>query len=199
MKNTYIAVFGLAAVVIGGLYYSFISQSVSGRVAGTATSTPIGIGAVMILSGEGATWGEASRNGMALAIEDINKSGGVLGRPFKGIYEDDQSDPKAAVSAFNKLVDSDGAKFIIGPNWSNTGLAVRDLAAQAKVVMVSPSLGVADFNEGIDYVFNTWPHDKILSPQLAYYVYGKGHRHVALFGANDLLHLGAASMFSLSR
>jgi branched-chain amino acid transport system substrate-binding protein len=147
---------------------------------------PIKIGAIMILTGEGASWGEASRNGMALALEDINKNGGINGREVVGIYEDDGSQPQKAVAAFQKLTQSDNVQFIIGPNWSNTGIAVKDLAAQARVIMISPSLGVAEFNESSEYLFNTWPHDYILSEKLAEYVYGRGHRSVALLGAQQV-------------
>ena len=170
------AILALVAIIIIGVGYALNQHK---------RNNSIKIGAIMILSGEGASWGEASRNGMEMAIADINKSGGVLGRPLEGVYEDDQSDPKTSVSAFNKLVSADNIKFVVGPNWSATGLPLVDLATQSKVVMISPSLGVADFNEGSEYIFNTWPHDALLSAQLGDYVYAQGHRHVALFGAQD--------------
>ncbi len=123
---------------------------------------------------------------MELAIKEINENGGIDGRPLKGIYEDDGSDPKKSIGAFNKLTGSDGVQFIIGPNWSNTGIALTDLIKQKKVVAISPSLGLKEYNESSDYVFNTWPHDEILSSNLAQYVYDKGYRNVALIGANDV-------------
>jgi branched-chain amino acid transport system substrate-binding protein len=183
MKNTYIA--GAAAVLVLAVAIGVGTSNTKGTVAGESTG-PIKIGAVMILSGEGAAWGDASRNGMQLAIDDINAAGGINGRQLEGIYEDDGSDPKKSVSAFNKLVDTDKVSFIIGPNWSNTGLAVAPLAAEKRVVTVSPSLGMKEFNESSDYIFNTWQHDYIIARNLAEYVYASGHRRVAVFGANDV-------------
>lgn len=172
----YLPVAALLIVVVALLGYG---------VRGETEESVISLGGVMILSGEGASWGEASKNGMELAIKDLNERGGVNGKKVRGIYEDDGSDPQKAVSAFRKLVDSDHVKFIVGPNWSKTGLAIAPLADAAKAVVVSPSLGVREFNEASSYLFNTWQHDDILSAKLADIVYAKGHRRVALFGAQD--------------
>lgn len=101
-------------------------------------------------------------------------------------YHDEQGDPKKALSAFRQLVDIDGIHIIIGPTWSNSGLPLIDLACQHTVLMISPSLGTARFNESCEYLFNTWPHDYILSRSLADHVFGKGYRKVALVGAEDI-------------
>lgn len=171
-------VLGLIVLVLGTKFLQEASADVSGK-------SIIPIGGIMILSGEGATWGEASRNGMELAIQEVNKRGGVNGKQLKGIYEDDGSDPQKTISAFKKLTEVDAVEFIIGPNWSKLGLAVAPLVDEAQVVMISPSLGVREFNEASTYLFNTWQHDDILSANLAEVVYARGHRNVALFGAKD--------------
>jgi len=151
-----------------------------------ASGEIIKIGSILILTGEGASWGEAARNGIDLAVEEINNRGGVNNKNLVVIHEDDESDPKKAVSAFQKLTSADKVRFIIGPNWSHTGLAVAPLAPESRVVMISPSLGVKEFNESSQYLFNTWPHDEILSRNLAEYVYNKGYRKVVLFGAQQV-------------
>lgn len=187
MKKNYAIVFVVVLAVVAVLGSGVLKNlSGAGAAASLSQGASIPLGGIMILSGEGASWGEASRNGMELAIEDINKKGGVNGKQLRGIYEDDGSNPQKAIGAFNKLTESDHVSFIIGPNWSNTGLAVAPLADKAKVVVVSPSLGVKDFNESSPYLFNTWQHDDILSANLADVVYAKGYRNVALFGANDV-------------
>lgn len=146
----------------------------------------IKLGSILILSGEGASWGEASKNGIDLAVKEINSKGGVNGKKISVIHEDNASDPKKAISAFKKLTETNQVKFIIGPNWSNSGVSLIDLAKTSKTVVVSPSLGVKEFNESSEYLFNTWPHDYILSRNLADYVYAKGLRNVALIGGQDV-------------
>lgn len=174
----------VAAVgVIAMVAWGFKASHQKGQ---TTSANPIKIGSVLILSGEGASWGEATRNGIDLAVKEVNAQGGVDGRELRAIHEDDGSAPQKAISAFNKLTDTDQVQYIIGPNWSNTGTALIESIKQKKVVAISPSLGVKEFNESSDYIFNTWPHDYLLSQNLAQYVYDKGYRSVALFGANDV-------------
>ena len=182
---------GLGAIFLLLLIAALWGKLLPAMIGGTSIASPAGafmipIGGIMILSGEGAVWGESSRNGMELAIKDVNESGGVNGKKLRGIYEDDGSDPKKAISAFHKLTNLDDVKFIVGPNWSNTGVAVAGLAAEAGVVMISPSLGVKEFNESSPYLFNTWQHDDILSAKLGDIVYAKGYRNVVLFGAQQV-------------
>jgi branched-chain amino acid transport system substrate-binding protein len=148
--------------------------------------TPIKIGAIFILSGEGSSWGVASKNGLELAVQDINKSGGILGRNIEVAYQDDQGDPKRTISAFKQLTEVENVDFIIGPTWSNLGLPLVKLAERTQTVIISPTLGVADFNEGSKYLFNTWPHDYLLSEKLAEHVFAKGFRSVALVGAEQV-------------
>ncbi len=144
------------------------------------------IGGALILSGDAASWGESSKNGMELAIKDINDDGGIMGKKVVAKYEDTEISPISTISAFNKLTDYHKVNFIIGTNWSNQGLALTDLAQQKKVVLVSPSLGVKEFNEANPYIFNVYQHDFLLSRDLADIVYKKGHRNVAIIGANDV-------------
>lgn len=180
MKKTYVLIIVIALVVLTAVVFfanGFGKQD---------NGEDIVIGGALILSGDAASWGETTKNGMELAIKDINASGGISGRKLVAKYEDTQISPFSTISAFNKLTDSDQVKFIIGTNWSNQGLALTDLIAQKKVVVVSPTLGVKEFNEANPYIFNTYPHDFILSRDMADLVYKKGHRNVAIIGANDV-------------
>jgi branched-chain amino acid transport system substrate-binding protein len=144
----------------------------------------IKIGSILIESGDGASWGEAARNGMDLAIKEINDQGGILGKKVVAIHEDDAGDPAKTVGAFRKLTQTDGVKFIVGPSWSKNGDPIKDLITNE--IVISPSLGNANFNETSKFIFNTWPHDYILSAKLADYVLAKGVKNVAILGANEV-------------
>lgn len=148
----------------------------------------ITIGSIGILTGNsgGVSWGIAAKNGIDMAISDINSKGGINGKLLSVIYEDDQGDSKKTISAFQKLTDVNNINIIIGTTWSSTGIPLIKLADEKKVLMISPSLGKPEFNEGSKYLFNTWPHDVTLSANLADYVFKKGHRKVALIGAEEL-------------
>lgn len=147
---------------------------------------PIKIGSILILTGDGSSWGNASKNGIDMAMEKINSEGGIDGRMLQASHQDTpSSDPKTAVSAFQAL-SAEGVSIIIGPNWSNSGLPLIDLAKQNKTLMISPSLGKKEFNESNEYLFNTWPHDFVLSAKLGDYVYSEGHRKVAIISPKDI-------------
>ncbi|MEK6961109.1 MAG: ABC transporter substrate-binding protein [Nanoarchaeota archaeon] len=171
----------LAAIII-------FAQGCQNQLSGEATAdlSPIKIGSILILTGEGAAWGNAERNGIDMAIEDINAKGGIGGRMLTVDHQDDKSDPKLALDAYHKFVDVDNTKIIIGTTWSRTGLPLAPLAEKDKTLMISPSLGVKEFNEQGNFTLNTWPHDYLLSESLAEMMFKEGHRKVAVIGAKEV-------------
>jgi len=141
------------------------------------------IGAILILSGVGANWGENSQRGAELAVEEINQRGGINGRPLEIIYQDNPGDsPKDAVNALHNLISRD-IGVVLGTNWTPSGLATAPIACEKEVVMISPSLGVGEFNETCDYLFNVWPHDDVLSRYLGGWLYEEGYRNIAVLGS----------------
>ncbi len=98
-----------------------------------ANTDPIVIGAITDLSGNGSVLGNACNNGWQLAIDDINAKGGVMGRQLKLVTMDCKSDPQTAVDNFRRLVEVEGAAIVVGPPFSNVGLAVAPIADELKV------------------------------------------------------------------
>ena len=68
---------------------------------------PIKIGAVLPFSGGVELYGRQAKLGLDLAAKEINAGGGILGRPVEIIYEDDKTNPDAAVNATRKLIERD--------------------------------------------------------------------------------------------
>src|SRR5688572_24494697 len=67
------------------------------------------------LTGDGASFGQSSREGAELAIDELNAAGGILGgRKFKLLVEDDQSKPEEASNAVTKLITQDKVIAVIG-------------------------------------------------------------------------------------
>jgi len=94
-------------------------------VAMTATATlgtagisyaeePIRLGGLYILSGSAATYGEFAQKGINLAVDEINSSGGILGRQVEMVYEDTQGKASVAIQAARKLVYSEGVDALVG-------------------------------------------------------------------------------------
>ncbi|PIN75844.1 hypothetical protein COV18_01540 [Candidatus Woesearchaeota archaeon CG10_big_fil_rev_8_21_14_0_10_37_12] len=167
---------------IGCLFVLLLIVACSGQT----EREQIELGSILILTGDGSSWGTDEKNGIDLAISELNADGGVLGKQIVVNHQDDHSSEKGALTAFQMLTEVENIDIIIGTTWSFTGLPLVNLADEKKALMISPSLGVKEFNEGSHYLFNTWPHDYILSTYLADYVYDQGHRTIAVVNAQEV-------------
>lgn len=148
-------------------------------------SETIKIGVLLCLTGACADWGENSLQGIELAIEEINGAGGVLGRQLEAVVQNSNEMTVAqAVSGYQQMV-TQGIPYIIGPSWTPAGLAIAPIAAKDSVIITSPSLGVKEFNETADNIFNLWPHDEIATRRLAQFAIGKGWKQAALFSSTQ--------------
>jgi len=77
------------------------------------------------------------KQGMELAIEQINAAGGVLGRPLEFIFRDDQGEPGEAVKIAEELMTREGAVMLTGSILSNIGLAISSLAGEKGYVYLA--------------------------------------------------------------
>lgn len=138
------ALAGLAAAALlasgcsGGL--------LSGGGGSSDGSGPIKLGMVAPMSGSSAAIGPYMRNGAQLAIDQINKKGGVDGRKLSLTVEDGACDPKTATAAANKLV-TDGIAVSVGGYCSGATLPTLPLFNKADIPMLIPA---ANSNDLVD-------------------------------------------------
>src|SRR5215212_5159120 len=92
-----------------------------------ASAGDIPVGVYAALSGGEASFGQATVQGVKLAADEINASGGVLGRKIKLVIEDDQGKAEEAASVVTKLITSNDVIAIIGENSSNQSLAAAPI------------------------------------------------------------------------
>jgi branched-chain amino acid transport system substrate-binding protein len=100
-------------------------------------TTPIGV--ITALSGPDAVHGEAHVRGFAIALDEINAQGGVLGKPVRLVTYDDEGKPEAAVGAARKLLDQDRVLVVIGPSSGETASAIEPVIERGEVALVVPS------------------------------------------------------------
>jgi branched-chain amino acid transport system substrate-binding protein len=105
------------------------------RTAGAA-GEPILIGATVSESGPGATLGRPEADSIQMAVDEINKAGGVNGRPLQATILDDESNATTAVNNTRKLLDQHVVA-IIGSSLTQTSLAMIPLVTAAKVPLIS--------------------------------------------------------------
>jgi branched-chain amino acid transport system substrate-binding protein len=144
LKRALAAVFatvGLAALIVPAA-----AQAPSGQ--------PITIGFGMALTGPLAANGKMSLVAMKIWEEDVNAKGGLLGRPVKLIYYDDQSSPATVPNIYTKLLDVDKVDFAVSP------YASTQIAPAMPIMMQKKRLYISLFGTGINDEFN---YDKYFS------------------------------------
>ena len=99
-------------------------------------ATPIKVGYLANLTGEGASWGQHEQNGAILAVEEINKKGGVLGRPLELVVYDAKGRPEDAINAVRRMINMDKVVAIGGANYSGINIATAPIVAQGKVPQI---------------------------------------------------------------
>lgn len=122
---------------------------------------PIKVGAVLPFSGGLELFGGQAKLGLDLAAAEINAAGGILGRPVEILYEDDKTDPKAAVEATRKLIQRDDVLALVGPITSNNRDAMAPTLERAK----TPLLYATNYEGGACsryiFSFNTVPNQEL--------------------------------------
>lgn len=102
-----------------------------------AQSEPIKVGVVTPLSGTYAPIGKQVRWGAELAVKEINAAGGVAGRKFELLFEDEEANPPVAVRKSEKLLQQDKVDLLTGTVNSGSTLAVGQLAERNNRILVT--------------------------------------------------------------
>ena len=126
----------------------------------TGTEEAYVIGCITPLTGNGATYGDATKKGAGLAISEINAAGGVGGRDLRIQYEDSKIEPKEGVNAAQKLISVDRVPVILGAFGSSVTLAVAPIAQRNKVVLLSASSTADSIKDAGEHVFRNVPPNK---------------------------------------
>lgn len=135
-----------------------------------SASNDIPVGVYAALTGGEASFGQATVQGVKLAAEEINNSGGVLGRKIRLVIEDDQGKAEEAASVVTKLITHDNVTAVIGENSSNQSLAAAPICQSSKVPMISPSSTNPNVTKKGDYIFRVCFTDPYQGKALATFV-----------------------------
>lgn len=155
------------------------------------------IGAYFSLSGEDTAFGTDSKEAIELAVEEINKAGGVKGKPIRVLMEDDKSKPEEATNKVLQLIDRDKVVAILGEVASARSRAGGIIANKKKVPMITPSSTHPDVTKDKPYVFRVCFTDDVQGKMGAQFVVNSlGKKKVAiLFASDDLYSSGLANEF----
>lgn len=139
------------------------------------TGDPIKIGMLTSLTTNFAPWGLQVQDGMKLAVEEINATGGVDGRPLELVVADDENDADQGVAGFERLAE-EGVIGIGGVISSTVGLATSPIAEELAVPTFLVKSGAAEIlTQDSRYVFRTClPAAPMVSEPIAQYAVENG-------------------------
>lgn len=142
----------------------------SGSASGTVIGKTLKIGFNFEETGDVASYGTAEQKGAKLAVDEINKAGGVDGKQIEVTDKDNKSELSEASTVSTNLVTQAKVNAIIGPATSGgTGAAITN-AAKASVPLVTPSGTQDDLTKGQDYLFRATFIDSFQGKILSKYV-----------------------------
>lgn len=138
----------------------------------TSTTGDIPVGMYASLTGDGASFGQSSREGTELALAEVNAAGGLLGgRKLALLMEDDQSKPEEASNAVTKLITQDKVVAVLGEVASRRSLAAAPIAQRYKVPMITPASTNERVTDVGDYIFRVCFIDPFQGEVLAKFAY----------------------------
>ncbi len=178
MTKTTKLVIGLiiAVIVIGGIWYGMSRKPAEKGV--------IKIGAILPLTGKMGFYGDYYSHGLDLAVEEINKDGGINDKKIEIVYEDNQGDTKQAVTAYQKLSQTDNIKIYI-TTLSGATLALAPLTEKNHDILFNlNSAALAISNVG-GYVFRNNIYPPLEIKALASFIYQKGYKKIGLIMFNN--------------
>jgi branched-chain amino acid transport system substrate-binding protein len=146
-RRTWIQALGLSAL---GVLGTGCDDNKGGAAAPAAEWR---VGAYLSLSGAQTQFGQDTREGIELAVDEVNKAGGVRGKPIKLLVEDDKSNQQEATNKVLQLIDRDKAVALLGEVASSISKAAGIVANKKKIPMISPSSTNPDVTKVGPFVF----------------------------------------------
>jgi branched-chain amino acid transport system substrate-binding protein len=153
---------------------------------GLAQAQAIKIANIVELSGAGASAGTNFKNGVELAIKDINAAGGILGKKIESTTLDTQSNPGVAKGLTQKAID-DGVFAVFGPVFSGSIMVSMAETQRAEVPNFTGGEAAAITQKGNPYIFRTSFTQTTAMPKVARYIANglKAKTVAVLFVNND--------------
>lgn len=152
------------------------SPDVTANATGTTIGDTIKVGVNLELTGTVAAYGNAENNGIKLAVQEINKAGGVDGKKIELVTKDNKSENAEASTAATNLAIQSQVNAMIGPATSGAVAAASLNAQKTGVPLLTPSGTQDDLTldtvDGVKkYVFRTTFQDSFQGQVLAQYAY----------------------------
>ena len=186
-----------AAIVLMALAFSCTRQS---EEPGAPDRSLIKIGFFGDLTGPTFNFGKSAYNGVLMAADEINQSGGINGRRIDVVIEDDKGSPEEAARLTAKLIDQDKVVAIIAGGTSGNSRAAAPKAQASHVPLISPSSTDPAVTQTGDYIFRACFVDTFQGEVMARFALNtlKAQKAAIIFDFNSPYGRGLTDYFKLS-
>lgn len=150
-----------------------------------AAAPPIKIGGLFAVTGPASFLGEPERNTAEMVVNDLNKKGGIKGRPLQLIAYDTQGDATKAVQAATRLIKEDKVVAIIGPSTTGDTMAVIPLVEKARIPLISCAAGIKITDPVKPWVYKTAQNDSLAVARIYEYLVRHKMKRVAILTVSD--------------
>ena len=155
--------------------------------AGAGSGAPAGevwLAEISPLTGPLSFVGVDNRQGVNVAVAELNRRGGIRGRRVRVQVFDDGSNPSQAVSHMNRVADDDKFLGVIGSGFSSSGLAVAPIVEREKIPYISMASSVAQVTPAKPYYYMTTATSRLFAYSLAYQLRKLKITRIALMADN---------------
>ena len=148
----------------------FAAMAMAGVASYSMAADTIKIALAGPVTGAVAQYGDMQFIGAKMAIEQINKAGGVNGAQLEGVVYDDACDPKQAVAVANKIV-NDEVKFVVGHLCSSSTQPASDIYEDEGILMITAASTSPELtSRGYKLIFRTIGLDSLQGPTAGAYI-----------------------------
>jgi branched-chain amino acid transport system substrate-binding protein len=151
----------ISLTIIAGLLAAIACQPSGGG------GDKVRIGVFMSLTGDTANFGISSTNGIKMAAEEVNNTGGINGKQIELLVQDDRSDASEAATIVTKFVTQDQVHAILGEVASSRSIAAAPIAQNAKIPMLTPSSTNPEVTKKGNYIFRSCFIDPVQGAAIA--------------------------------
>ncbi|MBV9276331.1 MAG: ABC transporter substrate-binding protein, partial [Verrucomicrobia bacterium] len=141
----------------------------------------IKIGEFGSLTGDNASYGTSQNEGVKMAVEEINSSGGVIGKKIDLTVEDNQSKQGQTTTSVRKLISQDHVTALLGEVASSKTLEAAPIAQEAKVPLIATGATNPKVTQVGDYVFRVCFIDDFQAIVIARFVLERLHKTKVAF------------------
>jgi len=134
--------------------------------------------------------------GVKMAVDEINSSGGVLGMKLKTITEDDKNTLTGSLGIAQKFANNTDISFVIGHWTSDHTVPVAQIYDEAGIVLISPTATNPTLTQkGYNTIFRNTPSDIVLGKKMADYAKEQGYKNIAIYYADSMIGIELSKAF----